>query len=304
MVQGAAAQVESTNQVTKLEGVTVVGRAEDLVGVAEAATQGTVGQVELERRPILRPGDVLEMVPGLIATQHAGGGKANQYCLRGFNLDHGTDFAMFVGGVPINLTTHAHGQGYADLNWLIPELVQGVDYRKGPYYADVGDFASAGTASISYFQKLDYELLKVEGGMYDYARLLWASSPKVGDGNLLYAVEGYHSDGPWEESSDYWRGNGVISYSQGDLSQGWSVTGLGYYGNWTSTDQIPLRAINGNNTVPGGYNIGRYGTLDADSGGDTGRGSLSAEWHRADESSATAAMKFSSATAASSPARA
>jgi len=173
------------------------------VGVADSATQSTVGQKELDRRPILRPGEVLETVPGVIITQHAGGGKANQYFLRGFNLDHGTDFATTVDGVPINLGTHAHGPGYTDINWLIPELVQGVNYRKGPYYAEVGDFGTVGTANITYFNQLGYDLLKLEGGAYGYGRTLWASSPKLGEGKLLYGLEAFHDDGAWEEPADY-----------------------------------------------------------------------------------------------------
>jgi hypothetical protein len=115
--------------------VTVHGREDDLTGIAQSATQGTVGQIELEDRPILRSGEVLETVPGVIITQHAGGGKANQYFLRGFNLDHGTDFAIFLDDMPLNLPSHAHGEGYSDMNIVIPELMQRVNYEKGPYYA-------------------------------------------------------------------------------------------------------------------------------------------------------------------------
>src|SRR6478609_5635938 len=146
--EGAPELTEDSDQ---LGGVVVTGRAENLAGVADSATQGTVGNAELVRRPILRPGEVLEAVPGVIVTQHASGGEANQYFLRGFNLDHGGDFATSVDGVPINLGSHAHGQGYTDINWLIPKLVEGVEYRKGPYFADVGDFGSVGAANIKYF---------------------------------------------------------------------------------------------------------------------------------------------------------
>ena len=132
----------------------VQGREDDLVGVAESATQGTVGAKELGDRPILRSGEVLETVPGVIITQHAGGGKANQYFLRGFNLDHGTDFAVYIDDMPLNLPSHAHGEGYADMNTVIPELVQRVNYEKGPYYADVGNFGSAGSAHLEFFKTL------------------------------------------------------------------------------------------------------------------------------------------------------
>ena len=131
--------------------ISVQGREDDLVGIADSASQVTVGATELQDRPILRSGEVLETLPGLIITQHAGGGKANQYFLRGFNLDHGTDFAIFLDGMPLNLPSHAHGEGYSDMNVVIPELVQRVDAEKGPYYADVGDYGSAGIGPCGVF---------------------------------------------------------------------------------------------------------------------------------------------------------
>lgn len=260
--------------------VFVTGRDESLLGSASSASEGTVGRQELGRRPILRPGEVLETVPGVIITQHAGAGKANQYFLRGFNLDHGTDFATSVDGVPINLGTHAHGQGYTDLNWLIPELVRGVDYRKGPYYADLGDFSSVGAANIRYIDHLHERLLSLSGGTYGYARLLFADNYEVAGGRVLYAFEGFHDDGAWVVPSAYWRANGVLKYSRGNERRGWSISALAHYGNWTSTDQVPTRAVSGDNDVPGGFAIDRFGTLDSSSGGATGRASISAEWHR------------------------
>src|SRR5262249_22745115 len=115
------------------ETVEVTGRADDLVGIADSASQGVTGRLDLQRRPILRPGELLETVPGVIVTQHSGSGKANQYFLRGFNLDHGTDFGISVDDVPVNMPSHGHGQGYSDLNFMIPELVESVRYEKGPY---------------------------------------------------------------------------------------------------------------------------------------------------------------------------
>ena len=144
--------------------VNVQGRQDDLVGIAQSATQGTVGATEIQERPILRAGEVLETVPGVIITQHAGGGKANQYFLRGFNLDHGTDFAIFLDGMPLNLPSHAHGEGYSDMNTVIPEFVERVDYEKGPYYADVGNYGSAGNAHLEFFKTLPQNFFKVEGG--------------------------------------------------------------------------------------------------------------------------------------------
>ena len=166
------------------------GRWDNPVGVSRSASQGVAGNAEIEARPRLRTGEILEVVPGLIVTQHSGTGKSNQMFLRGFNLDHGTDFATFVDGMPVNQPTHGHGQGYTDLNFLIPELVERLEYRKGAYYAEVPDFSSAGAAYLSTYRRLDEGLVKVgvgERGLPDGARgrqrdarrrqrYLWSSS--------------------------------------------------------------------------------------------------------------------------------
>ena len=171
--------------------------AEDLVGIAASASQGAITARQLDVRPFMRQAEVLETVPGVIITQHSGEGKANQYFLRGFNLDHGSDFAMTVAGAPVNMPTHAHSQGYSDLNFLIPELVAGVQYSKGPYFADQGDFATAGAGNINYATTLDRPLVHVETGTYDFARGLFAASPKLGRGHLLVAGETSTNSGPW-----------------------------------------------------------------------------------------------------------
>ena len=132
--------------------IVVLGRWDNPVGISRSASQGVAGNAEIEARPRLRTGEILEVVPGLIVTQHSGSGKSNQMFLRGFNLDHGTDFATFVDGMPVNLPTHGHGQGYTDLNFLIPELVERLEYRKGAYYAEVADFSSAGAAYLSTYR--------------------------------------------------------------------------------------------------------------------------------------------------------
>src|SRR5205807_1438421 len=168
-----AVQGESEDQKpVRLPRTVVYGRADSLLGIADSATQGTIGAEQLELRPIARAGEVLEAVPGVIITQHAGGGKANQYFLRGFNLDHGTDFATSLDEMPLNLPSHGHGQGCTDLNILIPELVQRVNYQKGVYYAENGDFASAGAAHIESFKVLPQSLAILEGGMYGFARAM------------------------------------------------------------------------------------------------------------------------------------
>lgn len=257
----------------ELSTVEVRARTENLSGIAGAASEGVVAKERISALPLLRPGEVLELVPGMVVTQHSGDGKANQYFLRGFNLDHGTDFRTSVAGVPVNMPTHAHGQGYSDMNFLIPELVERVTYRKGPYYADEGDFSSAGAARIDYARKLDGTLGQLGLGQNGYQRALLAGSPAAGSGHLLYALEAFHNDGPWQIAEHYKKLNGVLRYSEGTRRDGFSVTAMAYSADWTATDQVPQRAINSGL-------IDRYGSLDPTSGGKTQRLSLSADWTR------------------------
>jgi hypothetical protein len=259
--------------------------AENLIGLADAASEGAVTARQLETRPMVRPGDVLETVPGLVISQHSGEGKANQYYLRGFNLDHGTDFAVSVAGVPVNMPTHGHGQGWSDVNFLIPELVSGVQFRKGPYYADEGDFSTAGAANISYVNFLERPLVRVTGGGNRFGRVLAAASPRVGRGNLLVAAETGRNDGPWDNPEDYRRLNGIVRYSEGDMRQGFSITAMAYDAQWTATDQIPARAVD--NGV-----ISRFGTLDPSDGGETQRYTLSGDVQRSGASSTTRAVGY------------
>ena len=251
--------------------ISVQGREDDLTGIADSATQGTVGAKEIQDRPILRSGEILETIPGVIITQHAGGGKANQYFLRGFNLDHGTDFATFIDDMPLNLPSHAHGEGYSDMNTVIPEFVKRVNYEKGPYYADVGNYGSAGSAHLEFFKTLPENFVQVEGGMYGYGRAVFGFSQKLGPGSLLYGGEAYHDDGPWTHKDNYYKFNGLLTYSQGDDANGFSVTGRGYHGQWNSSDQIAA------NAVP---LVGFFGTLNPTGGGHSQRYSLQGEWHR------------------------
>jgi hypothetical protein len=272
----------SAHESVELSAVEVRARAENLEGVATSGSEGVVSSQRLAAVPILRPGETLEMVPGLIVTQHAGDGKANQYFLRGFNLDHGTDFATYVGGVPVNMPTHAHGQGYTDLNFLIPELVDRIAFRKGPYFAEEGDFSSAGAAHIDYFRSLDQGLAQITFGGHGYARSLLAGSPELAGGKLLYGLELFHNDGPWQVAENYRKLNGVLRYSQGTRHDGWSVTGMAYQGRWTSTDQVAERAI-----ASGA--VDRFGSLDPTTGGKTYRYSLAGEWAQRGEKSQTRA---------------
>ena len=263
--------------------VTVVGKrtfanladmedpAENLVGIAQSASQGAITSKQLDVRPIMRSGEVLETVPGVIITQHSGEGKANQYFLRGFNLDHGSDFSTWVAGTPVNMPTHAHSQGYSDINFLIPEIVAGVQYSKGPYFADQGDFTTAGSANINYATSLEDSIVHLEKGSYGFGRALVATSPKVGNGHLLAAFETSTNAGPWAIPDSYRKLNGVVRFSQGDSVNGWSLTGMGYHGKWNATEGSPQRAIDSGL-------IDRFGSVDATDGGKTGRYSASGEW--------------------------
>ena len=233
---------------------------ETLVGVAAAASEGAITAAQLSTRPIMRAGELLEAVPGMIISQHSGEGKANQYYLRSFNLDHGSDFATSVAGIPVNNPTHGHAQGYSDLNFVIPELVSGVQFRKGPYYAEQGDFSAAGAANINYVNRLDRSIVSLSGGTHGWGRVLGTTSPELGSGHLLAALELNRNGGPWDRPDDYERVNGVLRYSRGDSRNGFSVTGLGYSADWGSTDQVPVRAIT--NGL-----ISRFGNLDPSDGG-------------------------------------
>jgi hypothetical protein len=262
------------------EEIQVTGRGSDMVGIADSATEGVTGHEELERRPILRAGEALETVPGLMISQHSGDGKANQYYLRGFNLDHGTDFRITVDDIPVNMPSHGHGQGYSDLNFLIPELIDAVRYKKGLYYADEGDFSAAGAAIISYRDSLDRPLVQWSPGSDGYQRGLVADSAKVAGGELLAALEYLHNDGPWVRPDDYRKKNGLVRFSHGDAANGFNLTFQGYDGTWNSTDQIPLRAVQ-EGLVP------RFGSVDPTDGGSSYRYSLAGELRRGDDTSLT-----------------
>jgi hypothetical protein len=273
----------NSNAPTRLPETTVTGRQDSMIGVADSAGQGATGAEQLAGRPILRSGEILETVPGVIITQHAGGGKANQYFLRGFNLDHGTDFANYLDGMPLNLPSHAHGEGYSDMNIVIPEFVEQVNYEKGPYYADVGDFGSAGAAHLDFYKTLPCDFVTVESGSYGFERGVFGMSQKLGPGNLLYGGEAYHDDGPWAHPDDYWKFNGILTYSRGDAANGFSVTARAYHGDWNSSDQLAENAI---------PLIGYFGTLNPTDGGNSGRYSLQAEWHREEANTQTKVMAY------------
>jgi outer membrane receptor protein involved in Fe transport len=260
-------------QQARLEEVRVVGHYDNSVGSSDAASQGVVGAALLENRPALRTGEILEYVPGMVVTQHSGDGKANQYFLRGFNLDHGTDFATRVDGMPVNLPTHGHGHGYTDLNFLMPELVERIAYRKGPYFADDGDFSTAGSADIVLRDRLERPQASIGIGEHGYGRLFAAGSTATAHGHWLAAFEHHVRDGPWVEPADLRRNNALLRYSERRGADRLSVTAMLYDSRWRATDQIPRRAIESGL-------IGRFGSLDPTDGGHSRRASLSANLHR------------------------
>ena len=259
--------------------VEITGHYDNAVGSSDAASQGTIRAELLKSRPALRPGEVLEFVPGMIVTQHSGDGKANQYFLRGFNLDHGTDFATSVNGMPVNLPSHGHGQGYTDLNFLLPELVQRIEYRKGPYFAKSSDFSSAGAADIVYRTTLDAPFAQLTLGEHRYRRGVLGGSAELAPGTpVLAAIELMGNDGPWTVKEGLHRANGVLTASGGTAASGWQASLMGYDARWTSTDQVPQRLIDA-----GSYNgvpFSRFDSLDATDGGNTSRYSASGAWHR------------------------
>lgn len=305
LAAAVAAPLAAQDTATELDAVTVVGKAEDLLGAAPAASEGRASSEDLLSRPILRRGEILETIPGVIITQHAGGGKANQYFLRGYNLDHGTDFATSLDGMPLNMRTHAHGQGYTDLNGVIPELVERLDYVKGTYTAANGDLSTAGSANFLLFKHLERNQATFEIGEDNYYRGLIAGSIRLdspvapADGvvvsaknvgknpqpvapadpgvteSLTYALEYNTYDGPWVLPEDFERWNGLLRYFIGDEDNWFTATLMGYHGEWNSSDQIPERAVKDGR-------IDRFGTVDPTTGGHSQRYSLNLAFQTTD----------------------
>lgn len=266
--------VRDTVPVYDLDPITVTGRVDDLVGRVSTASVGYVGFQDLIRRPLIREGELLETVPGMILTQHSGSGKSNQMFVRGFNLDHGTDFATRVEGMPVNIPTHAHGQGYTDLNFLVPELVDNVEYSLGNYYAEIGDFGSAGGAHIRLRRDLDRPLLVVGAGENGHRRIVAAAAGDVGDrGALMAGIEVRGYDGPWEVPEELRKLSGLARYTLEGVRNRFSILALAYDNEWQASDQIPSRAVASDL-------ISRFGQIDETLGGASSRYSLSATWNR------------------------
>ncbi len=265
LAEEKAAEVSSENDVDR---IIVYGRAEQLIGTAKSASDGIVGYDDFTTRPLLRVGELVEVIPGMVATQHSAAGKANQYFLRGFNLDHGTDFLATLEGMPINMPSHGHGQGYLDLNFIIPEVVSTVEYTKGPYAADVGDFSSAGSTRFNIYEKLDENFAEVSVGEHGYYRFVTGNSFEVAAGDLLFAAEGQLNDGPWVLDDDLKKYNSIVKYTRDHGFMKAEILATAYYSKWNATDQVPSRAIESGM-------IDELGYIDDDLGGNTTRLSLS-----------------------------
>ncbi len=269
-----------------LKPVTVLSSRNSQLGVSPTANTGVVTQEQLEARTVYRPGELLEATPGLVVSQHSGEGKANQFYLRGFNLDHGTDLRTSIDGMPVNQRSHGHGQGWTDLNFLIPELATLLDYKKGPFYPSEGDFATAGAVSITYADTLKSGIASLGVGQNGFFRTLVADSPKLGNGNLLYALELFKNDGPFVVGDNYRKANGVLRYSQGNADEGFNVTAMAYQSNkYHATDQIPKRALDDGS-------LNRFDAIDQTDGGEVSRYSLSAAWHTSTDTTSTKVNAF------------
>ena len=264
---------ESATQNTEIDTLTIELHRSNLIGTAVSASQGEVNASEIAIRPMLRSGEILEWVPGMVVTQHSGTGKANQYFLRGFNLDHGTDFATFMDGMPVNMRTHGHGQGYTDLNFIIPETIERIAYNKGAYYTENGDFSGAGGANLISQSQVDQGMAEITLGQDNYQRLAAVDSLNAGSGNLLWGLELNRYDGPWSDiNEDLNKINLLLKYS-GQLAGGeFSISGMAYDNSWNSADQIPQRA------VEQGL-IDELGSLDTTVGGQSSRYSINTQWH-------------------------
>ncbi len=255
-----------------IDRITVVGQKGVRVGEALSASEGTIGQYEINNRPLLRPGEVLEFVPGMVVTQHSGSGKGNQYFLRGFNLDHGTDFRIILDGMPVNMRTHGHGQGYADLNFVIPEFLQSIQYQKGPYHSQNGDFSTAGSAEFNLSSDFGHPFVTLELGEHGYLRGLAGTDIELEGGKLLAGAEWHQYDGPWQDiNEDIEKTNALLRYISKVGEGDFALTFMAYDNQWNSADQIPERAVSSGL-------ISALGSLDTTVGGESSRYSISSSW--------------------------
>ena len=276
--QPAAAGPQPVTDAEVPEQVTVTAPRFELLGTATTSSQGIILKEELLELPAYRAGQLLETVPGLVVTVHSGEGKANQYLLRGFNLDHGTDLATSIDAMPVNMRTHAHGQGYTDLNFFIPELATGINYTKGPYFAAEGDFSSVAAVHIGYLDEIP-DQASATGGSFSYERLFGAATRDFMQGRVLGALELVHYDGPWTHPDDLRKVNAVLRYSEGEAREGFSLTSMYYRGLWNATTDQPERAMEPAYMASLGLQpISRFGTLDPSDAGQSQRMSLSGNY--------------------------
>lgn len=251
--------------------VVVTASRYDLIRQAVTASQGSVTGQELRLRPAYRTGQLLETIPGLVVTVHSGEGKANQYLARGFNLDHGTDIANFYDDMPINRPTNAHGQGYSDLNFIMPELIDGLDYTKGTYYASVGDFGAVASDHMHMADSIPNQI-SLQGSTLNNDEAFLGGTHHFGpDDRLLAAFDYSHTDGPFTHPDNFQKWGGALRYSHGDVTDGYGITALYYHGGGNFTTDQPLRAIREGL-------INRFGTLDPSDGTHNERYSLSGHY--------------------------
>ncbi|OAI51018.1 hypothetical protein AYO44_17355 [Planctomycetaceae bacterium SCGC AG-212-F19] len=247
------------------------------LGSAPSASEGRINQLDIQNIPYLRPADILQLVPGLQVGNHAGTIKASEYLLRGFFLDNGTDISVWIDDVPYNMPNNPHLHGYLDVNMLIPELVQFIDFQKGPYYAENGDFSLAARLWITMVDSLPCGIFKTEVGKNSYYRELIANSGRVGPGTLLYAFQAQYFNGPWEFPDNARQFNGILRYTMGDGDDGLRVTAWAYSAVGLTEDPISEQA------VQAGV-LNRFGTFDPTLGLSTQRLQINTQWwHRGEQ---------------------
>jgi len=254
-----------------LSEVVVTTSRVNLLGSATTASQGSVTEQELDLRPAYRVGQLLESVPGLVVTVHSGEGKANQYLARGFNLDHGTDIAHFVDDMPVNRPTNTHGQGYSDLNFIMPELANGLDYTKGPYYASVGDFGSVASTHMHLANEIADQVAVAAGTLGVYNVFAGGTGHFTDQNRLLGGIYYGHVDGPFTHPDDFRKVAGALRYIHGTDADGYSATAMYFHGEGNMTTDQPLRAIEQGL-------ITRWGSLDPSDGSLSERFSLSGHY--------------------------
>lgn len=254
-----------------------------------AASSDEIRARDYQMRPHSTTQEILNNVPGLVVAQHQGGGKAAQYLVRGFDSDHGTDFALFVDGLPVNMPTHGHGQGYADLNFLIPETVDRIRLFKGPYFTDLGDFATAGALRLVTKDELEENFAFAEGGSFDTQRYVVGASPKMSWGKALLAAEGYFSNGPFTDPQNFSRYNlfGKITFEPSPDSK-LSISGSAFASDWDASGQVPLRSVQQGRLFvrpnpddpdkPFTRPFGRFDSIDPTEGGRTDRQNLNLQY--------------------------